>query len=326
MPPTPTCLGLVALATALALLLLWSACPDYLVRRDRYASNLPFGATAELQPKSAYLFRVLQISDPQVEWVLDRCKDVPPRERCGVRNTSRFIERLVRTFRPDFVVVSGDLVFGPRTPLAAFDAVLRPLGDVPYATILGNHDVQRCAAWDQRQVAAHLTRRALLAGTSSLRVTLGAQTICLYMIDYSYVHTATWVNPRHLEWAKTACGNGTAAAAFTHFPIAKLRPGRGTKYEPVDSPPAPASLVNALQSLPAMTAVGFGHDHVNDFCDTATFKFAACYAGSVGYTTYGRVGFARRARLYDFLADGAVHTFKVVDGPKLRAVDPQRLR
>ena len=308
--------SLCAAAIALvAVAVLWDICPDFIVRVQRYTDAAPFGEIKSVGwPNLTKPYRVLQISDPQVGSVWDRCKDTDMKY-CDVRATTRFIARLVRDVAPDFVVVTGDLVFGPRAPTTELHAVLRPLGDVPHAVILGNHDVQRCAAWDQRQMTQYVYAGPTLGGTSLLRI--GNGRACLWMIDYSYTHPG-WVNPRHLEWIRSSraqCTGAKASLAFIHFPIGNFSNAKGSQHEPVDHPANTTALQSTLRSIPALKAVGFGHDHVNDFCGIPdALGIHACYAGSVGYTTYGRRGFARRARVFQLGLDGSVTTYKVTDG------------
>lgn len=318
--------GVLVLLVGLSVLGAFLHCSDNLTPRNRYAAATPYGGTFWL-PWRRHQFRILQISDPQVESVWDPCKDVDSMHRCGVHNTTRFISRLLAYVKPDFVVVTGDLVFGPRSPTSAVKAVLLPLDQsgIPYATVLGNHDVQRCSAWDQQQLASHLQHRAALYGTS--RLIVGNNHLCVWMVDYSHTHPGH-VDPAHLAWIRNAsgCRNARVSLAFTHVPVAPLTGELvGSLNEPIDWPKVPSELIQTLHLLPSLYAVGFGHDHTNTACGTTPGGLTGCYSGSVGYTTYGKRGVPRQARVFDVWDSDEVVTHRVLDGPTLKNVDHQRL-
>lgn len=318
---------LVALVIGLSVLGAFLHCSDNVISRNRYAGTVPYGSSFWL-PWHHQQFRILQISDPQVESVWDKCKDVDSIHHCGTHNTSRFISRAISFTNPDFVVVTGDLVFGPRSPVSAFQAVLLPLdrSSVPYATIFGNHDVQRCSKWDEHESAAHLRQRSTLHGTSKLMV--GNGQLCVWMIDYSHTY-AGWVNPAHLAWIRndSSCRNAGASLAFTHFPVALLRSNIvGSLNEPIDWPRAPSELLQTLHLLPSLKVVGFGHDHTNTACGTTPDGLTGCYAGSAGYTTYGDRNVPRQARVYDIYKNYRVFTFRVLDGQSLQSTEYHELQ
>lgn len=301
--------------------LMWEICPDLVLPIHRYTDNLSYGSVQSMPwPQQTSMFRILQISDPQVENVWDSCKDVS-KKPCSVRNTTGFIASLVRVYSPDFVVVTGDVVFGPRAPHQTVHAALDPISHIPHAVILGNHDVQRCAAWNQKQLTDFIYSRATLGGTSLLRV--GNGLLCVWMIDYSYLHRE-WVNPNHLKWIREnldLCPNPQSALAFIHFPVSNFSVRTGSMNEPISHPKVSTELRTTLRMIPGLRAVGFGHDHTNDFCGSLDKNVSGCYAGSVGYTTYGKRGFDRRARIFDVTSYGQITTFKVSDGTPMRAFD-----
>ena len=330
------------LLAASAVYILWSLCEDTIFPRDLYSgARVPFGDELSLGwPPNASSFRVLQISDTQVTFMDEACRDLPAgfRGRCGVANTTLFIERLMRSVRPDFVVVSGDVVSAPRDPRAAFGATLSPIeaSGVPYGVVLGNHDVDSCGAWDLETTSRHVRGRASVAGTSRVRV--GGDRLHLWLVDYNFT-SDTYLDASHLAWiadpSRATPSTPLASLAFLHVPLrgterAVSRVGR--TYEKVYPPPRESGLALALGRLPGMVAVGFGHDHTNDYCgdlppDSGGLR--VCYAGAAGYTTYGHPSMARRARVYDLFWDGGVRTHKVLDNPgggRLQTVDTQWLR
>ncbi|XP_042030722.1 probable inactive purple acid phosphatase 28 isoform X2 [Salvia splendens] len=77
---------------------------------------------------------------------LTPCRDVLDSEYAGCSdlNTTRFLERMIQLEKPDFVVFTGDNIFGSTANDAA-ESMLQAFGPVmksgiPWAAVLGNHD------------------------------------------------------------------------------------------------------------------------------------------------------------------------------------------
>ncbi|XP_010259863.1 PREDICTED: probable inactive purple acid phosphatase 28 isoform X2 [Nelumbo nucifera] len=92
-------------------------------------------------------FKILQVADMHyAKGKMTRCRDVLPSEfeYCSDLNTTRFIRRMIEVEKPDFLVFTGDNIFGPSTADAA-ESLLGAFGPaiesrLPWAAILGNHD------------------------------------------------------------------------------------------------------------------------------------------------------------------------------------------
>ncbi|KAL9224731.1 hypothetical protein vseg_000740 [Gypsophila vaccaria] len=92
-------------------------------------------------------FKILQVADMHYgQGLLTKCRDVLPSEfkYCSDVNTTRFVQRLIDAEKPDFLVFTGDNIFGSSTPDAAESLfeVFRPAMEsrLPWAAVLGNHD------------------------------------------------------------------------------------------------------------------------------------------------------------------------------------------
>ncbi|KAK9715802.1 hypothetical protein RND81_06G190700 [Saponaria officinalis] len=92
-------------------------------------------------------FKILQVADMHFgQGLLTKCRDVLPSEfkYCSDLNTTRFVQRLIDAENPDFLVFTGDNIFGSSTPDAAESlfSVFRPAMEsrLPWAAVLGNHD------------------------------------------------------------------------------------------------------------------------------------------------------------------------------------------
>ncbi|KAG8639712.1 probable inactive purple acid phosphatase 28 [Manihot esculenta] len=92
-------------------------------------------------------FKILQVADMHYgTGAVTRCRDVLPSEFdfCSDLNTTRFLERMIRSEKPDFIAFTGDNIFGTSTTDAA-ESLLRAFGPamdsgLPWAAVLGNHD------------------------------------------------------------------------------------------------------------------------------------------------------------------------------------------
>lgn len=120
--------------------------------------------------------------------------------------------------------------------------------------------------------------------------------------------------------------------AFLHIPLPEfgdrqLKIHNGHRREPTESPSFNSRLYNALVKG-GVSALGCGHDHVNDFCgllqqlpqdDNQTPQPGPwlCYGGGSGfggYCSYGRRRFHRRMRVWELDSNtGSLKTWKRVE-------------
>ncbi|XP_050218708.1 probable inactive purple acid phosphatase 28 [Mercurialis annua] len=92
-------------------------------------------------------FKILQVADMHFGiGSVTRCRDVLPSEFdfCSDLNTTRFLQRMIQSEKPDFIAFTGDNIFGTSTPDAA-ESLIRAFGPameskIPWAAVLGNHD------------------------------------------------------------------------------------------------------------------------------------------------------------------------------------------
>ncbi|KAL3739779.1 hypothetical protein ACJRO7_021107 [Eucalyptus globulus] len=108
----------------------------------------------------------------------------------------------------------------------------------------------------------------------------------------------------------------------------------GVKQEPISSASVNSGFFTTLVEAGDVKAVFNGHDHVNDFCGEYT-GIQLCYAGGFGYHAYGKVGWARRARVVvatlektDEVSWGplkSIKTWKRLDDQNLSTIDVQVL-
>ncbi len=227
--------------------------------------------------------------------------------------------------------------YGSKDPQDALRQAAQPLvaRSVPWAMAFGNHDdegpLSRLALLDVQQgLGGCLTQRGpeglTGVGNFALRVASSradAPAAALYFLDSgSYTDSGLGIYAAiardqidwYLEQARAlaveyAGGTGPAAVpphlpalAFFHLPLPEyaqawdLAGGRGEKNEPVCCPALNTGFFSALLEAGDVMATFVGHDHVNDF-ETELCGLRLCYGRATGYSSYGREGFARGARL-----------------------------
>ena len=300
-------------------------------------------------------FKVLQFSDPQIGlfW-LDWCWDIAPSERryeCSARNTTDFMKRVIEKEKPDLVVYVGDLILASVSTLwtrQTLEGLFEPVveAEVPFAVVLGNHDTDGLMSliWNRRVLMRYveslpgslatlgMTQGFCKAGTYYLRVEGRSGGFGLWFFDsgsYSLDPTAPgydWISEEQIEWYEETVGAGSdqRSMAFFHIPTAEWRETTdrvGERHEGVSSPVYNSGLLNAMVGHTSVVTVG--HDHVNDDCGLWN-GIQLCYSGGMGYTTYGREGWARRVRVFEVNETNfAVRTWKRLDDRECTVIDEQ---
>lgn len=91
------------------------------------------------------------------------------------------------------------------------------------------------------------------------------------------------------------------ALAYFHIPLPEFASFdssnfTGVKGDPISSASVNSGFFTTMVAAGDVKAVFTGHDHLNDFCGKLR-GIGLCYAGGFGYHAYGKVGWARRARV-----------------------------
>ncbi|KAK3698559.1 hypothetical protein LTR37_016886 [Vermiconidia calcicola] len=252
----------------------------------------------------------------------------------------------------------------PDTQTAIFKA-LAPLIErgIPYAAIFGNHDDESAKSLSRaQQMSLMQTLPFSLSepgpgdvdgvGNSYIEVLAPSQAqhsaLTIYMLDSHALSPDEkkykgydWVKPSQIEWfTATAQSLKKQHAkyshihldmAFLHIPLPELgdkenlRVQGGSWLEGVTAPAYNSHFHDALVEE-GVVAVGFGHDHVNDYCglhrssdpDSGSHGHRGpwmCYAGASGFGGYaGYGGFHRRVRVWELDTNaGRLRTWKRVE-------------
>ena len=231
-------------------------------------------------------FKILQLTDTH-------CISGDPRADRALRNVNEMLD----AEKPDFVIHTGDVVFGKPAEDSA-RAILQPLVDrkIPFAVAMGNHD----SDFDLTRTEMYRVLRSIpgnvntpddlgISGCSNDILTLsGAKGVdrVLYLFDsgnreypagmksWGYVHTD------QIEWYRKASrwftehngGRPVPSLAFFHIPFPeyseairdKSRVMTGNIGEEPGAPKFNSGLYLAMRELGDMQGVVTGHDHNSD--------------------------------------------------------------
>ncbi|KAJ6729689.1 hypothetical protein OIU85_020583 [Salix viminalis] len=309
------------------------------------------GVKQELRFRKNGEFKILQVADMHYgDGKTTSCLDVFPNQMptCSDINTTAFVERMIRAENPDFIVFTGDNIFGFDATDAAksLSAAFQPAiaSNIPWAAVLGNHDQE-----------STLSREGIGGIKGSQFENKSA--LNLYFLDsgdYSTVPAIPgygWIKPSQQLWFQRT--SAKLRRAYMRQPEAQKGPAPGLVYfhiplpefasfdssnftgvrqEGISSASVNSGFFTTMVEAGDVKAVFIGHDHLNDFCGELT-GIQLCYAGGFGYHAYGKAGWSRRARVVvaslekteqgGWGAVKSIKTWKRLDDEHLTAVDGQ---
>lgn len=310
-------------ALALSLLIVF-----VIVNSLSYQHTMLFGTSTVIANGT---YKILQLSDTQISSMGEACWHLTNEQKmwpCNAKNTTAFIEALLNAEKPDFVVFAGDNVVGKsqyqveNTLKHLFDPLTS--SNTPFGVILGNHDVET-SELSVEKIFKFIKRNYpnSLVGNIQMLVKDTDHTLLYqaFLFDYPYSGQKAesgyhYWTPEQISWFNDYVVEAPAVT-FGHLPLDVYKhvdPNTiiGDKFEPVYSASGERSLWNAFEGHQILS-YSAGHDHVNDFCGYIKGKKPLlCYSGGTGYTTYGKTGWPRRARVFH-LNKTHVTTYKVLD-------------
>lgn len=296
--------------------------------------------------------KILQLADVQIGGLRDACKDLTAMEKqwpCDADNTTAFIRRLIQHDRPDLVVFTGDNVYGTRSDQYSqhiLSIITEPIvsAGIPFALVTGNHDVE--LPWMSITALHNFMRKdrasggggALISGNGLIKVKSADNHTQLHIWLFEYMHLSCVfcyngaghgsyqsITKEQIEFFQRNSQMDTLSLAFTHVPLQEyhqITNQFGGEYDTITDS-GRGELYNAL-SKRNVTALSVGHDHINDFCGQVNGGLYLCYAGAAGYTTYGKVGWPRRARIF-VVNHNLIESYKRVDDHDFSRIHDQRL-
>lgn len=266
-------------------------------------------------------FKIVQFTD--IHWQKDGPDD---------KKTASLMAEILDAEKPDLVVLTGDTIEGSKMTAEddytkAFFECTQPIVQrkIPWAAVFGNHDeegpMNRQDMMKLMQKIPYCLARSGpkdIDGVSNYVLSIydakGKEARnTLYFIDsLAYapkeIDGYAWISRKQINWYIQTSQNiekqnhkKLPALAFFHIPLQEYNQVFGDKSLGCKQEDVCCSKINSgffAAMLEARDIIGtfVGHDHVNDYEGTL-FGIRLCYGRATGFSTYGKEGFPRGARV-----------------------------
>ncbi|KAL9397137.1 hypothetical protein Peur_011390 [Populus x canadensis] len=218
------------------------------------------GVKKELRFRKNGEFKILQVADMHyADGKTTSCLNVFPNQMptCSDLNTTAFVERMIQAEKPDFIVFTGDNIYGVDATDAAksLSAAFQPAiaSNIPWAAVLGNHDQQ--STLSREGVMKHIVGLKntlsqvnpaevhIIDGFGNYNLEIGGvkgsrfenkSALNLYFLDsgdYSTVpgiHGYGWIKPSQQLWFQRT--SAKLRRAYMRQPEAQKGPAPGLVY------------------------------------------------------------------------------------------------
>lgn len=287
----------------------------------------------ELRFDEKGLFKIMQLTD--IHYTDDSEDD---------HRSVDMIGRLIRLEQPDFIMVTGDTVYG-KDNMKNIAKALKPMRDsqIPWSLVLGNHDVEQNASpRDMISLAASMEGCAVWHDEASgdgygnhyleVKDREGRIAWLIFGLDSGMdnpmkeVGGYAYLTPRQIQWYRNCIGQYREKAkdfhalVFQHMALPEIEEvwryeiSIGTKRDGFGSPRVNSGFFSMLLEEGHTSGVFFGHDHANDFWGRR-FGIALGYGRASGYGGYGTEDFPLGARIFilDEKKPGEFETYTRLD-------------
>ncbi|MDR0270807.1 metallophosphoesterase family protein [Paenibacillus sp.] len=198
---------------------------------------------------------------------------------------------------------------------------------IPWGVVFGNHDTEQHITREELMQVV-ITHKHTIAESGPKEITgegnytielvdaEGKPAANLYFLDsgnespLEHVPYYNWIQRDQIQWLVNESGRlnpdsqapKLPALAFFHIPVPEYQEVwdtqtcYGHKHERVCCAPVNSGLFTALLEMGDVVGTFCGHDHVNDFEGTL-HGIRLCYGRASGFSTYGKKGFKRGARV-----------------------------
>lgn len=313
---------------------------------DGYINNLPteprlslrIGPRAEkpevtLRVQKSGDFKVIQLADLHFSTGPGRCMDPYPDAPADCQadpRTLEYITKILDKEKPDYVVLTGDQIFGQASPDSetAMLKVVAPLIErkIPYSMVFGNHDHEGSLSRKDLMEFVSLLPYSLseagpddISGVGNYAVqVLGPRSsnpaLTFYFLDsHAYSPNAKlypgydWIKEDQLNFLETTYSTLKPlqdeyshihmSMAFFHIPLPEYKDA-GMQYvgeyrEPCTAPRLNTGARDILAKI-GVSVLSVGHDHANNFCmdhkKEGQPDMYLCHGGGAGEGGYGGYG------------------------------------
>ena len=254
------------------------------------------------------------------------------------RRTRALAERLIEWEKPDFIMNTGDAVYGPDSA-SQLDDILAPIAasGIPWSFTLGNHDgeylnnkpelfdrlirMPNCRLWHDPDSGARTGNHWL-----ALRNDEGVPEWVFFGLDSGMNHPDARVGGydvitrEQIDWYRRAIAAFEREAPdfstmlFQHMALPEFETvwryevTRGMRREGIGAPRINTGFFSALLESGHAKGVFVGHDHVNDFYGTL-YGVTLGYGRQSGYGSYSAPDFQKGCRMFRFTR-GSTGTFE----------------
>jgi len=272
-------------------------------------------------------FRLMQLTD------IHYCQE----DVAGDAKTIALMRELIQAEKPDFVMITGDAVYGPKC-LEYLDRVMEPIVEagVPFSFTFGNHDAEY--AGNKAEILEKLQGYpgsrvfhdpASCDGMANHWLELcgrdGQAQWLLFGVDsgdynpMKHVGGYGYVTQRQIQWYRDAIAsyerNGRPFGAMVfmhtalqeHAEVWKYEICYGTKRDGCGHSRINSGFFSAMLEAGHTKGVFVGHDHTNDYWGLL-YGVALGYGRCTGFGTYGAQDYPRGCRMFRF-TDGNTENF-----------------
>jgi hypothetical protein len=248
------------------------------------------------------------------------------------QRTSELMKCIMLNQNPDFVVFTGDVIHSEEcvNHVESFRNAVKVVDDlgVPWTVVFGNHDAEIGITREQLMEIAkespncfaeagpadiHGVGNYVVTVQSSKEQGKAAAALCHFdsgsyarfqPMGYDWIHHSQidWYREQSMQLTQRNGGQRVPSLAFLHIPLPEYKEMwdyhtcYGDNYEGVGCPEINSGLLATMLEMGDVQGVFVGHDHINDF--EGEFKgIRLCYGRAMGYSSYGKEGFPRGARI-----------------------------
>jgi len=266
-------------------------------------------------------FKILQLTD--IHWNQG--------EAFKLRNDSTIvlIQELLKTEKPDLVVITGDVVVSSGA-IEGWKEVTKPMVEakVPFAVTFGNHDTEADITTAQalkllKTIPYNLTSNddPKISGVGNYTLPVWSsdgkkEKWVLYFFDsHAYPKdkifgTYDWIKYDQIEWYRKTSDKNTRrngktlpSLAFFHIPLPEYETDKkvstilGHDNEKVCSPDLNSGLMGAFLDKRDVMGIFTGHDHNNDYLLDLQGRICLAYGRKTGYVSAYNEVLKRGARI-----------------------------
>ncbi|KAI0436071.1 Metallo-dependent phosphatase-like protein [Xylaria telfairii] len=299
-------------------------------------------ARTTLRVKEDGKFKIVQISDTHMVTGVGVCKDaidahgknLPESE--ADKRTIHFIGEILDVEKPHLVILTGDQLHHdiPDSQSALFKVVAPMIErSIPFAIVFGNHDSEGPYALSRIAQMSILENLPCSLSEPGPEEVDGIGNFYLQQNQIDWFTSISQAQRSRSEKNDNDENRFHLSLAFIHIPLPEfgdrhIRIYAGHRGEPTEGPSSNSHFYDALVKE-KISALGCGHDHVNDFCALLPHQGQKggdkkhqsgpwlCYGGGTGfggYCSYGRKRFHRRMRVWELdTSNGILKTWTRVE-------------